>query len=87
MIIGNYWFLLKKARIVSRDTLISRFIQIQYERNDYEFIRGRLRVRGDVVEIFPSYEEKALRIEFFGDKNRKNFRDKSCIRRNFKFIG
>ena len=58
----------EKGQVVSRDSLIARFIQIQYERNDYEFIRGRLRVRGDVVEIFPSYEEKALRIEFFGDK-------------------
>lgn len=58
---------IEKGQTISRDTLISRFIQIQYERNDYEFIRGRLRVRGDVVEIYPSYEEKAVRIEFFGD--------------------
>ena len=56
------------GQIIPRDNLISRFIQIQYERNDYEFIRGRLRVRGDVVEIFPSYQEKALRVEFLGDK-------------------
>jgi excinuclease ABC subunit B len=59
------------GQIIARDDLISRFIQIQYERNDYEFIRGRLRVRGDVVEIFPSYQEKALRIEFLGDKIEK----------------
>ena len=62
---------IEKDKCVSRDDLISRFIQIQYERNDYEFIRGRLRVRGDVVEIYPSYLEKALRIEFFGDKIEK----------------
>jgi excinuclease ABC subunit B len=62
---------IEKDMRVSRDELISRFIQIQYERNDYEFIRGRLRVRGDVVEIYPSYLEKALRIEFFGDKIEK----------------
>jgi len=62
---------IEKGQIISRDILISRFIQIQYERNDYEFMRGRLRVRGDVVEIFPSYQEKALRIEFFGDKIEK----------------
>ncbi len=62
---------IEKGRIISREELISRFIQIQYERNDYEFVRGRLRVRGDVVEIFPSYQEKALRIEFFGDKIEK----------------
>jgi excinuclease ABC subunit B len=52
---------------ISRDELLLQFIRIQYERNDYEFIRGRIRVRGDVVEIFPSYKEKALRIEMLGD--------------------
>lgn len=62
---------IEKGQLISRDTLISRFIQIQYERNDYEFIRGRLRVRGDVLEIFPSYQEKSLRIEFFGDEIEK----------------
>lgn len=51
-----------------RDKLILDLIQIQYERNDYEFVRGRLRVRGDCVEIFPSYQEKALRIEFSAEK-------------------
>ena len=59
---------MEKGQIISRDTLISRLIQIQYERNDYEFIRGRLRVRGDVLEIFPSYEETALRIGLFGER-------------------
>ncbi|MFH0826977.1 MAG: excinuclease ABC subunit UvrB [Candidatus Omnitrophota bacterium] len=58
---------IEKGQTVSRDELILRFIQIQYERNDYEFIRGRMRVRGDCVEIYPSYLEKALRVEFFGD--------------------
>jgi excinuclease ABC B subunit len=58
---------IEKGQVISRDSLISRFIQIQYERNDYEFIRGRLRVRGDCLEIFPSYLEKALRIEFLRD--------------------
>ena len=58
---------IEKGQIISRDTLIMSFIQIQYERNDYEFIRGRIRVRGDSVEVYPSYEEKALRIEFFQD--------------------
>ncbi len=57
----------RKGDTVSREELIAKCIQIQYERNDYEFIRGKLRVRGDVVEIFPSYQEKALRIELFGD--------------------
>jgi len=63
--------LIEKGQTLSRDELISRLVQIQYERNDYEFIRGRLRVRGDVVEAFPSYQEKALRIELLGDKVEK----------------
>lgn len=58
---------INKGQEISRDILLERFIQIQYERNDYEFIRGKIRVRGDVVEIFPSYQEDALRIEFFND--------------------
>lgn len=62
---------IEKGQVISRDNLISRLIQIQYERNDYEFIHGRLRVRGDVLEIFPSYQEKALRIQFFGDEIEK----------------
>jgi excinuclease ABC subunit B len=59
--------LLEKGERVSRDELIARFIHIQYERNDYEFIRGRLRVRGDVLEVYPSYLEKALRLELNND--------------------
>jgi excinuclease ABC subunit B len=62
---------IEKKQTISRDNLISGLIRIQYERNDYEFIRGRLRVRGDTVEIFPSYEEKAVRIEFFNDEIEK----------------
>ncbi|MBU3958442.1 MAG: excinuclease ABC subunit UvrB [Candidatus Omnitrophica bacterium] len=62
---------IEKGQTISRDDLILRFIQIQYERNDYEFIRGRIRVRGDVLELFPSYQEKALRIELFGEKIEK----------------
>jgi excinuclease ABC subunit B len=58
---------IEKGKEVSRDEMISRFIQIQYERNDYEFVRGKLRVRGDVLEVFPSYQEKALRISFLAD--------------------
>src|SRR5579872_3467061 len=51
-----------------RDTLLRRLVDIQYERNDVDFHRGTFRVRGDVVEIFPTYEqETAIRIEFFGD--------------------
>ena len=53
----------------SRDELLKELIEIQFERNDIDFQRGRFRVRGDVVEIFPaSRDERALRIEFFGDE-------------------
>ncbi len=52
-----------------RDELLRRLVDIQYERNDVDFHRGTFRVRGDVVEIFPAYEEKlAIRVEFFGDE-------------------
>jgi excinuclease ABC subunit B len=52
-----------------RDDLLRRLVDIQYERNDIDFHRGSFRVRGDVVEIFPAYEEAlAVRIEFFGDE-------------------
>ena len=53
---------------IKRNDFLKRLIDIQYQRNDVDFHRGTFRVRGDVVEIFPAYEEeKALRIEFFGD--------------------
>jgi excinuclease ABC subunit B len=51
-----------------RDTLLRKLVEIQYERNDIDFHRGTFRVRGDTVEIFPAHDdEKALRVEFFGD--------------------
>ncbi|MEO5297029.1 excinuclease ABC subunit UvrB [Enterococcus cecorum] len=54
---------------INRDNLLRSLIDIQFERNDIDFQRGRFRVRGDVVEIFPaSRDERALRIEFFGDE-------------------
>ncbi len=54
---------------MERDTLLRRLVAIQYKRNDIDFHRGTFRVRGDVVEVFPAYEElSALRIEFFGDE-------------------
>src|SRR6266581_1774650 len=51
-----------------RDKILRHLTEIQYERNDANFIRGRFRVRGDVLEIFPAYEDVAVRIEFFGDE-------------------
>jgi len=53
---------------VERDALLRKLVDIQYQRNDFDFHRGTFRVRGDVVEIFPAHEEnKAIRLEFFGD--------------------
>ncbi len=54
-----------------RDTLLRRLVDIQYSRNDLAFTRGTFRVRGDVVEIFPVYEELAVRVELFGDEIEK----------------
>lgn len=54
---------------VDRDALVKRLVELQYERNDVSFERGRFRVRGDTVEVFPVYEEdRALRISWFGDE-------------------
>jgi excinuclease ABC subunit B len=64
----DFLVMIEKKQNISRDELLSRLISIQYERNDYEFIRGRFRVRGDTVEVFPAYKETLLRIEFFGDE-------------------
>ncbi|OPY07126.1 MAG: UvrABC system protein B [Syntrophaceae bacterium PtaB.Bin038] len=60
---------LEEGMEIPRDTMLRRLVDIQYERNDVDFHRGAFRVRGDVVEIFPAYEEEqAVRIEFFGDR-------------------
>jgi excinuclease ABC subunit B len=59
---------LEEGMEIPRDEMLGRLVEIQYERNDIDFHRGTFRVRGDVVEIFPPYEEeKAIRVEFFGD--------------------
>ncbi len=60
---------LARGQKVRRDAVLKRLVEIQYDRNDVDFSRGTFRVRGDVVEVFPVYEnEKALRIEFWGDE-------------------
>ncbi len=58
---------LKKGESYSRRDLLRQLVDMQYERNDIDFTRGKFRVRGDTLEIQPSYEDLALRIEFFGD--------------------
>jgi excinuclease ABC subunit B len=52
----------------SRDEILRRLVDVQYERNDIDFARGRFRVRGDVIEIFPAYEDRAVRVELFDDE-------------------
>jgi excinuclease ABC subunit B len=60
---------LEVGQEVRRDALLRRLVDLQYERNDVDFHRGTFRVRGDIVEVFPSFEEdRAIRIEFFGDE-------------------
>lgn len=60
---------LRQGQIKDRDEILRKLVDIQYERNDYNFTRGTFRVRGDIVEIFPAaYGEKALRVELFGDE-------------------
>ncbi len=60
---------LKKNMVLERDRFLAELVAMHYERNDVDFYRGIFRVRGDRVEIFPSYEEdNALRVEFFGDE-------------------
>src|SRR3712207_2840748 len=53
---------------IDRDTLLRRFVDVQYARNDLAFTRGTFRVRGDTVEVFPVYQEHAVRVEMFGDE-------------------
>ena len=59
---------LELGQRIGRDQILRKLVEIQYERNDTEFGRGTFRVRGDIVEVVPSYEEHALRIGLFGDE-------------------
>jgi excinuclease ABC subunit B len=59
---------LERGQRIGREQVLRKLVEIQYERNDLEFGRGTFRVRGDIVEVYPSYEETGLRIELFGDE-------------------
>ena len=59
---------LECGSLVDRDWILKKLVEIQYERNDHEFKRGVFRVRGDIIEVFPSYDDKGVRIELFGDE-------------------
>ncbi len=60
---------LEEGMEVERDKILRKLVDIQYQRSDYDFHRGTFRVRGDIVEVFPAYEDaSAVRVEFFGDR-------------------
>jgi excinuclease ABC subunit B len=59
---------LERGQRIKREEILRKLVEIQYERNDHDFNRGTFRVRGDIVEVIPSYEEQGLRIELFGDE-------------------
>src|SRR5216110_1376143 len=58
---------LERGQRIGREQVLRKLVESQYERNDHEFGRGTFRVRGDIIEVYPSYEEQGLRIELFGD--------------------
>jgi excinuclease ABC subunit B len=60
--------IIKKGTQIDRNQLLLKLVDIQYNRNDYDFQRGTFRVRGDTIDIYPAYEEDAVRIEFFGNE-------------------
>ncbi len=59
---------IEKGQFMTRETLLARLVEMQYERNDYQLTRGKFRVRGDTVELCPAYTEDGVRVEFFGDE-------------------
>jgi excinuclease ABC subunit B len=59
---------LARGQRIGRQEILRKLVEIQYERNDHDFARGTFRVRGDTIEVFPSYEEHAVRIDLFGDE-------------------
>src|SRR5215471_3023059 len=63
--------LLEKGQKIRRQDILRRLVEIQYERNDVDFRRGTFRVRGDVIEVYPTYEDNAYRIEMWGDEVEK----------------
>ena len=59
---------LERGQRIPREQVLRKLVEMQYERNDVDFGRGTFRVRGDIVEVYPSYEEQGLRVEMFGDE-------------------
>lgn len=72
---------LRPGMVKPRDELLAKLVEIQYERNDVNFVRNKFRVRGDCVEIFPAGSSgRAVRVEFFWRRDRPHFRDRSADR-------
>jgi excinuclease ABC subunit B len=67
----DFAFQIKTGGSISQDELSYKLIDLQYQRNDYDFSRGTFRIKGDVVDIYPAYSQRANRIEFFGDEIEK----------------
>jgi excinuclease ABC subunit B len=67
----DFAFYIKIGNSISQDKLSHKLVDLQYQRNDYDFSRGTFRVKGDVVDIYPAYSQRANRIEFFGDEIEK----------------
>ncbi|MCF7877492.1 MAG: excinuclease ABC subunit UvrB [Candidatus Omnitrophica bacterium] len=67
----DFAFYIKTGNFISQDKIAHKLVELQYQRNDYDFSRGTFRVKGDVVDIYPAYSQKANRIEFFGDEIEK----------------
>ena len=65
---GNLVLQLERGQQIEREEILSKLVEMQYERNDIDFSRGKFRVRGDVVEIFPAQGKTAIRVELFGDE-------------------
>jgi len=70
----NMYYVLAQGEKLSRDEFLHKLVEMLYVRSDLEFFRGRFRVKGDVVEVFPAYDENAIRLDFFG-----NTLEKICI--------
>jgi excinuclease ABC subunit B len=65
---GRQRIILKVGEEFFRDELIGKLVNIRYERNEYDFVNGKFRVKGDTIEIFPAYQEKAVRVQLIGDE-------------------
>lgn len=65
---GKQRIILRSGEEFPREEIISRLVNIRYERNDYDFVNGKFRVKGDTVEIFPAYQDRAVRIQLLEDK-------------------